>query len=602
MSKSELIRARLSLRQLIAATEHFEAAQQEHFAGIPASHLDSASNLAHYLAVRQHDLRPLQTQLSRLGLSSLGRMEGRVRSTLFVLERLLSRLIDGGHDDSVEIDNDPLTSAALIETRTRAILGQEPPRRRVRVMVTLPTESATDPSLCGDLLERGMNIARINGSHDGPAQWKSMAHNVRAESVRLGIPCAIACDLPGPKLRIGPIKPGPSVLKWKPERDAWGRVVRPLRIALVSDAATTSAEAQMFVPVRGPLWEAARPDDLVTFTDTRGKARELRVHSVEHGTTLVDADRTAYVTEDMPLTLERDGKPVAQFTFGTIPALERPIVLEAGHQVKVKLGSVVGEVTSPGHVVVGLELSEVFDAVAVGHRALFDDGKIEGQIVAKEPTEFVVLIVRAGTGKAKLASDKGINLPDTELNLPTLSARDLEALDFAARGADAVALSFVHQPRDIEVVQGELAKRGAAHLGKILKIETRRAFEGLPALLFAGLKHPPLAVMVARGDLAVEVGFDRLAEVQEEILWLCEAAHVPVIWATQVLESLTKGGLPSRAEVTDAAMSVRAEAVMLNKGPHIRQSLQFLCNVLERMQEHQHKKSARLRKLNVSCL
>jgi len=75
--------------------------------------------------------------------------------------------------------------------------------------------------------------------------------------------------------------------------------------------------------------------------------------------------------------------------------------------------------------------------------------------------------------------------------------------------------------------------------------------------------------MIARGDLLVEIGYERLAEVQEEILWLCEAAHVPVIWATQVLEGLAQKGLPSRAEITDAAMGVRAECVMLNKGPHI---------------------------------
>ena len=108
-------------------------------------------------------------------------------------------------------------------------------------------------------------------------------------------------------------------------------------------------------------------------------------------------------------------------------------------------------------------------------------------------------------------------------------------------------------------------------------------------------------VMLARGDLAVEVGFERLAEVQEQILWLCEAAHVPVIWATQVLESLNKRGVPTRAEVTDAAMSSRSECVMLNKGPHIGETLRFLAGVLARMAAHQHKKTARLRRLGISA-
>ena len=86
--------------------------------------------------------------------------------------------------------------------------------------------------------------------------------------------------------------------------------------------------------------------------------------------------------------------------------------------------------------------------------------------------------------------------------------------------------------------------------------------------------------MIARGDLAVEVGFERLAEVQEEILWLCEASHVPAIWATQVLDTLARTGVPSRAEVTDAAASVAAECVMLNKGPFVDEAVRALADIL----------------------
>jgi pyruvate kinase len=103
--------------------------------------------------------------------------------------------------------------------------------------------------------------------------------------------------------------------------------------------------------------------------------------------------------------------------------------------------------------------------------------------------------------------------------------------------------------------------------------------------------------MIARGDLAVEIGYQRLAEMQEQILWLCEAAHVPVIWATQVLENLVKKGRPSRAEMTDAAMAERAECVMLNKGPYIREAVHILDDVLQRMAAHQSKKTPQLRAL-----
>ena len=106
--------------------------------------------------------------------------------------------------------------------------------------------------------------------------------------------------------------------------------------------------------------------------------------------------------------------------------------------------------------------------------------------------------------------------------------------------------------------------------------------------------------MIARGDLAVECGFERLAEIQEEILWICEAAHVPVIWATQVLETLAKEGMPSRAEITDAAMGERAECVMLNKGPHIREALRVLDDILQRMQSHHSKNRSMLRELHLA--
>jgi pyruvate kinase len=84
------------------------------------------------------------------------------------------------------------------------------------------------------------------------------------------------------------------------------------------------------------------------------------------------------------------------------------------------------------------------------------------------------------------------------------------------------------------------------------------------------------------GDLAVECGFERLAEIQEEILWLCEASHVQVIWATQVLESASTDGFASRAEITDVAMSEGAECVMLNKGPHICEAVKVLDDIPRR--------------------
>jgi pyruvate kinase len=201
-----------------------------------------------------------------------------------------------------------------------------------------------------------------------------------------------------------------------------------------------------------------------------------------------------------------------------------------------------------------------------------------------------------------LRADKGINLPDSALHLSALTEKDIEDLAFVVRHADLIGMSFVHSAGDVHQLQTELDRLGAAHLGIVLKIETASGFEQLPKLLLAAMRSERVGVMIARGDLAVECGYERLAEVQEEILWFSEAAHVPVIWATQVLETLAKKGMPSRAEITDAAMGERAECVMLNKGPHLVEAVRVLNDILQRMEAHQSKKSARLRRLRLSAI
>jgi pyruvate kinase len=215
-------------------------------------------------------------------------------------------------------------------------------------------------------------------------------------------------------------------------------------------------------------------------------------------------------------------------------------------------------------------------------------------------TALHVRITQAAAGGSKLRADKGINLPDSDLKLPALTDKDLEDLEFVVKNADMIGLSFVNRPADLTSLHKHLERLGRPDVGVVLKIETRRGFGQLPALLLSAMRFERAGVMIARGDLAVECGFERLAEVQEEILWICEAAHFPVIWATQVLESLAKEGMPSRAEITDAAMSNRAECVMLNKGPYIVNALQVLDDILQRMEAHQDKKQSMLRQLRLA--
>ena len=164
--------------------------------------------------------------------------------------------------------------------------------------------------------------------------------------------------------------------------------------------------------------------------------------------------------------------------------------------------------------------------------------------------------------------------------------------------ADVIDVSFIRSAADVELVQRRLAELGAEHVGIVLKIETVAGFASLPEVLLTAMRSQNIGVMIARGDLAVEAGFERLAEVQEEILWLCEAAHVPVIWATEVLDQMARTGRPSRAEVTDAAFAARAECIMLNKGPYIVEAMATLLNINTRMRDHHHKKQSLLRQLH----
>jgi pyruvate kinase len=246
---------------------------------------------------------------------------------------------------------------------------------------------------------------------------------------------------------------------------------------------------------------------------------------------------------------------------------------------------------------VACTLPAVLPALRKGEAVWFDDGRIGAQVVRGGRQRVLLEVTVACDGGEDLAADKGINLPDTRLDLPALTAKDLQDLGPVARHADLVGLSFAQSASDVLSLRQELDQRNAARAGLVLKIETRRGFDHLPEMLLAAMCGPGAAVMIARGDLAVECGYERMAEVQEEILWACEAAHTPVVWATQVLETLARTGLPSRAEITDAAMGGRSECVMLNKGPHILDAMRTLDDILRRMQTHQSKKRPMLRKL-----
>jgi pyruvate kinase len=235
-----------------------------------------------------------------------------------------------------------------------------------------------------------------------------------------------------------------------------------------------------------------------------------------------------------------------------------------------------------------------------GEHIFFDDGKFEARIIANDGSTADVEIMRISTKKPVLKAQKGVNLPDSDLNFSPLTDEDINCLPFICKHADMVGYSFVGLPTDVEQLRGKMLEHTQEPPAIILKIERLAAVQNLPHLLINGMRDARLGVMIARGDLAVEIGFERLSEIQQEILWICEAAHVPVIWATQVLETMNKTGFATRSEISDASMGIMAECVMLNKGPHVVKTVETLADILTRLSGHMDKKRYIHRPLSIA--
>lgn len=589
------------LHQLLHELHSIETEFAAQLAAVAEDYRASAVNLVHYLALRRHDLRPLQETLSSLGLSSLAYCEPHVRASLEAVLRAVSCQLDNLEQIPV------LACREALAHRSCLMLGHAPAGREVRIMVTLPSEAATDQRLLVDLLEAGMNLARINCAHDGPEVWLQMLENLRRAELLTGHLCPVSFDLAGPKLRTGPVRSGPAVRHLKPKRDALGTAEAPYRVQWVAPGTVPHAGQ---LPLPEPFVARLQVGDELRFADTRGRDRSMTVIDTSGDGWWAEGWQGCYLVPGLELELCREGEAQAIAPLPEFPPTPGALTLQEGDRLRVLAEAIPGEparLDEQGHLReparISCSLPAVFESIAVGQRVMFDDGKLVGRVATVQPGAFEVDLRHIIGGRARLRADKGINLPDTTLPFPALTEADRLALEFVRQHGDMVALSFVRTVDDLEELLQLLAQPGPrTQLGIILKIETQQAFENLPLLLLKALQHPPVAVMVARGDLGVEVGFERLSEVQEEILWFCEAAHVPVIWATQVLESLAKGGAATRAEVSDAAMACRAECVMLNKGPYIRDAVRFLDDILRRAQENRIKRRVSLRRLQVSLV
>jgi pyruvate kinase len=447
----------------------------------------SASNLAHYMALRRRDLRSLQHHLMVLGLSSLGRSEGRVMPTLLAVRAALEALL-GRTSEAEPSAKTFFAGERRLAKHTRELLGAPAKSGAAALLVTCPTEAATDPSFMLGVATRSVQAVRINCAHDGADDWRLMIDHLRSAEAATGRSVKVFMDLAGPKIRTG------------------------------------------------------------------------MVRSPKHHNRVQKGDQVAIAKSG---ALDAIGIADAEFA-------------------------------------VECTLPEALAVAKVGDRVFIDDGKLGATIERLEPWGVLARVVMVADRGLRLKPEKGLNFPDRHLKIDALTDKDRTDLAFVAAHADGVEFSFVQSAADVQMLQAALAALRPTDwraMSLVLKIETAQAVANLPEIIMQAAGRQPTAIMIARGDLAVEIGFARTAEMQEEILWLGEACDVPVIWATQVLEHLVTKGTPSRGEMTDAAMAARSECVMLNKGPYLFEAIDQLQALLQRMDANQHKKAPRLRKL-----
>jgi pyruvate kinase len=426
-------------------------------------------NLISYLGLLEQNSLGIQLQLQEKGLADFHHSHTHL---LYTLEKILSYLTISSPMQKNLNAPTPDQSRKILTKRSDELFGNRWQPYQPAIMVTVDSKILKHPIQIEELLQNGMNVARINCAHDDPEKWLQIIDAIRDGESKLRQEgkypynnCKIYMDLAGPKVRVGNLP-----------------------------------DAPIFV--------------------MKGDHLRLYLNSAIEG---------HIAMEDTPA-----GVPVT--------------------------------------------LEKAFRNVKVNDSIFIDDGKIHGfvTLVTKEFVEVEILLPRNKPFRIK--EGKGLNLPDSllSLNLPALTEKDLTDIPFITKHADIIGVSFVHSPLDLRKLRQELEILNRTNIGVVAKIETKDAVHQLARIILEGLHFERFGIMLARGDLAVEVGFENLSFVQDEILTICSAAYTPVIWATGVLEKLTKKGIPSRAEITDAAYGTRANCIMLNKGAFVVDAVKML--------------------------
>ncbi|WP_409291597.1 pyruvate kinase [Peribacillus sp. SCS-37] len=571
------------LSDLCSKIEQFvSAAADDHDFGLSK---ESKSNVLAFLALQKFLYPELNASLIREGLSSLKDINPHV---LFSLKRMLHHLSDTPKP-AIEGCIHAEAAKAIKHKRSKKLIAEANYEDSPAIMVTLDRYMLEIPGIFPELIRAGMKVARINCAHDNIEVWKQLAEQIKAAEnevyTDMDLPkkrCKIYMDLAGPKIRIAAYKNEsvPLLINVKKGEDnsAIGYCVTGSQpISELSGFTLHVADRKSFIGIR--------QNDSVIFTDLRGKQRKFTVVQVVNNTCLqVKLNKTSLIGRQTVLRWKNEYMYLSNFE-------QRPVTIEVKQGDILRLyrtSEYLGRPKSAsGPASLGITLPKALHNVKIGDRVFFDDGRIGAIVIQINGDYIAIKITFTQNEYVKLKSGKGINLPDSlvYLNTPALTEYDLKTLPQICELADIIGLSFVHHPNDLKKLKSYLNVLTNREIGIVAKIETRDAINHLTKIVLEGLNYEGFGIMIARGDLAVEIGHDKLAVTQEGILDICEAGHIPVIWATGVLETMAKKGVPVKSELTDVFMGLRADCIMLNKGPHIVEAVKLIQQINEIKQE-----------------
>ncbi|MEB3751213.1 pyruvate kinase [Geobacillus icigianus] len=551
-------------------------------------HEESRDQLLAYIYAREHMPADVRETLAEYGW----RLEGQEGHFLDVLERILACWHLPTQSGQAWQKVTKTRAHELIRQRAAAVLGSSSSDRPTRIMVTMDAAWVDEPGLIERLLLCGMDIARINCAYSSPDTWEALIAIIRQTERMLapqGRRCRIYMDLPGPKVRIDRLAVQDGPMKLTVKENQYGESAESLTgllsFSAVPPLSSLPREVSFVWKLTADDEETVAEGDELLFTDVRGKKRSLQVmRSIAPSCFVVRLFQTAYVQSGMKL---RRGS--TSFTLSSALCLPKRALVTAGTPLHIYFHEAALFSSSSDHgVKLTTTLPKAWRNVRTGDRLYFNDGRITARVVKVGEGHVEAKVIADGGKRKAIKQGTGIHLPDSfcHLAVPPLTDRDLEWLPFIAKWADIVGLSFVQAPHDVRKLHGLLAEQGAGSLPVIAKIETRAALHQFVRILLEGLKLPAFGVMIARGDLALEIGFEHLAAMQCEMLSLCRAAHIPVIWATQVLEQMAKKGVPSRPELSDVFLGKQAQCIMLNKGAHIAEAVRLLAFLLANEDSH----------------